>query len=69
MSSRHQKYYENLDKISKEENVSTRVANDVLYLREQPHHNPEMERQFIEKAKKGDIPDVLTYGREPAKKG
>ena len=69
MSSRHRNYYENLDKIKAEENVSTRVANDELYLRTQPHHNPELEKRFIEAAKQGEVPDILTFGRDTTKQG
>lgn len=68
MTSRHKKYYQGLEQIAKEEQVSTRVANDVLYLREQAHHSPQLERQFIEQSKRGEVPDVRTFGQNTARK-
>ena len=62
--SRHSQYYSDLEKISKEQNVSTRVANDVLVLRQQSHHTPELEKQFISVARNAPVvPDIRTFGK------
>lgn len=62
--SRHSQYYKDLEEISKDQNVSTRVANDVLVLRQQSHHTPELEKQFIDVARSApEVPDVRTFGK------
>lgn len=64
MSESHRKYHENLDKIVKEQGVTTRVANDVLYLRNQPHWNQQLEDGFINEAKTtGQVPDITKVGK------
>lgn len=63
MSDRHQQYEDGLNQLKDEHGVTTRVANDVLYLRTQPTHSPQLEKQFIEKAQSGDIPDVTKFGK------
>lgn len=61
----HRKYYDGLDTLQEEHNVSTRVANDVLYLRQQQGvWTQELEDKFIEQAKTGDIPDITQVGKE-----
>lgn len=62
MSERHKKYYDNLDKLTQEKQVSTRVANDVLYLRTQPQWSQSLEDDFIEKSRTGVVPDVTKVG-------
>ncbi len=62
MSDRHRKYYDGLEKIKTEQQVTTRVANDVLYLREQPNWSQQLEDKFIEQAKSGEVPDVTKLG-------
>ncbi len=60
----HRKYYDGLDKLQDEQQVSTRVANDVLYLRTQKEWTQEREDTFIAQAKTGEIPDITQVGKE-----
>lgn len=59
----HRKYYDGLEKLQEEHNVSTRVANDVLYLRTQEAWSQEREDEFIAQARTGEIPDVTKVGQ------
>lgn len=60
----HRKYYDGLEKLQEEQQVSTRVANDVLYLRKQPTWTQAREDEFIAQAKTGEIPDITQVGKE-----
>lgn len=62
MSERHKKYYDGLDQLTQEKQVTTRVANDVLYLRTQPQWSQSLEDTFIEQARSGEVPDVTKVG-------
>jgi len=64
MSDSHRKYEQGIDKLVKEQGVTTRVANDVLYLRNQPHWSQQLEDGFIQEAKTtGNVPDVTRVGQ------
>lgn len=61
-SSNHNSYYKGLAKLE-QQGLSTRVANDVMYLRKQAGHTAAREERFIKEAKAGSIPDVTTYAK------
>lgn len=60
---RHNKYYQDLEKISEEQGVSTRVANDVLFLRQQPQWTQQLEDSFIDQSRSGEVPDITKVGK------
>ncbi len=62
--SRHSKYYDGLEQLTKEKGVSTRIANDVLYLRKQPQWTQQLEDEFVQQAKTtGQVPDITEVGK------
>ena len=61
--SNHRKYEEGTKKIIADHGVPFRVANDVMYLRNQPEWNQRLEDGFIAEAKTGNIPDVTKVGK------
>ncbi|QVD49227.1 hypothetical protein LUCX_157 [Xanthomonas phage vB_XciM_LucasX] len=60
--SNHKKYYDGLDKLTGQ-GMTPRVANDVLFLRTQSHHTPELEQKFIQESAKGEVPDITKFGK------
>lgn len=63
--SSHCMYYNGLEQLTKEKNVSTRVANDVLYLRKQPQWTQQLEDEFIQQAKTtGQVPNITEAGKK-----
>jgi hypothetical protein len=58
---RHRKYYEGLEQLKSDHQLSAHGANDVLYLRTQPTHTPEKEQQLIAAHQSGAKPNVLDY--------
>lgn len=64
MSSNHRKYEQGTKKIMTDHEVPFRVANDVMYLRQQPEWNQQREDEFIQTAKTtGQVPDVTKVGK------
>lgn len=61
-SSSHDSYYKGLQQLEGQ-GLSTRVANDVMYLRTQAGHTTAREERFISEAKAGSIPDVTTFAK------
>ncbi len=58
---RHRNYYNGLDRLKAEQNLTTHGANDVLYLRTQPNYTPEKEQKLIEAYQAGLKPNVMDY--------
>lgn len=61
--SRHRRYYDGLEQLTTEQGLTTRVANDVLYFRQQSNWSQGLEDQFIEQARDGEVPDITQIGR------
>lgn len=59
MCDRHRKYEQGTQELMANHGVNMRVANDVMYLRNQPSWSQSKEDGFIEQVKTtGEIPDV-----------